>query len=64
MKKVTNGDEGEVVDLKKSKPTRLNVMVVVVLETTEGNSIHIELLHPVETQVDEHTLQITGTSYK
>jgi hypothetical protein len=44
------------------KPTQLNV-IVVALETTEGNPIHIELLNPVETQVDEHTRQITGTSY-
>jgi hypothetical protein len=42
------------------KPTLLRVSDEV-LETTDGNTIRIELLHPMETRVDEHTRQITGS---
>jgi hypothetical protein len=44
------------------KPTQLQI-VQVELVTIDEQVIQIELLHPVETRVDEHTRQVTGTSY-
>jgi hypothetical protein len=44
------------------KPT-LSPLSVVELETMDEQVIQIELLHPVETKVDEHIRQISGFSY-
>jgi hypothetical protein len=44
------------------KPT-LSPLSLVELVTTENQVIHIELLRPVETRVDEHIWQISGFCY-
>ncbi len=44
------------------KPTQLQIAQVE-LVTLDEQVIQIELLHPVETRIGEHTRQIAGSSY-
>jgi hypothetical protein len=41
----------------------LSKLSYVLLETTDGETISIELLHAVETRVDKHVVEIKGSSY-
>jgi hypothetical protein len=50
-------------DLDGNNREILSRLTYVFLETTEGETISIELLHAVETKVNKHVVEIKGSNY-